>query len=182
MVFRRSKRWRTARNLVRSLVLPPAAVCNVSPMRATLLAHRGSLTVSGLTARLAGINEAGAKLLAEKWGASAGALAHVSTGRALKVDELADMEWKFGVTSATHELQTVCSPHCCSCALIILRVTDSPFPLMQVGNTFLQLQLTIDRGGGIKEGRHMELTLPQFYQFLMQMEKAKSQLDFMAAE
>ncbi len=58
-------------------------------------------------------------------------------------------------------------------------MTSATHELQSVGNTFLQLKLSIDRGG-VKGSRHMELTLPQFYQFLMQMEKAKSQLDFMA--
>ncbi len=42
--------------------------------------------------------------------------------KTLKVNELVDMEWRFGVTAANDELQ-------------------------QVGKVFLQLKLTIDRGG-----------------------------------
>ena len=103
-----------------------------------------------------GLRDSAAQLLAQKWNSSRGGLAHVSTGRTLRVNELVDMEWKFGVTASSHELQTV-------------------------GSTFLQLRLVIDKGGGERESKLMEPTLPQFYQFLMQMEKAKSQLDFLTA-
>nr|ACI68902.1 COMM domain-containing protein 7 [Salmo salar] len=62
-----------------------------------------------------------------------------------------DMEWKFGVTVGTSELQ-------------------------KVGNTFLQLKLVI-RKGNSTENVYMELTLPQFYNFLHEMERAKASMD-----
>ena len=53
--------------------------------------------------------------------------------------------------------------------------------LEAVGATFLQLKLVIDKGAGDTEDVHMELTLPQFYEFLGQMEKAKSHVDMLSA-
>jgi len=64
----------------------------------------------------------------------------------LAANQLVDMEWKFGVTAASSELNAV-------------------------GRCFLQLKLVIDRGDK-KEDVLMELTLPQFYQFLQQMQTA----------
>ena len=83
------------------------------------------------------------------------------------MNELVNMEWKFGVTASSNDLESV-------------------------GNTFLQLKLVINKGGhggdkddkddsnnnNNKEVVYMELTLPQFYNFLAEMEKAKSTIDF----
>jgi len=61
------------------------------------------------------------------------------------------MEWKFGVTASSSELS-------------------------HLGQCFLQLKLVLNKGGK-KENVLMELTLPQFYKFLAQMEAAKRQCD-----
>jgi len=67
--------------------------------------------------------------------------------KTLTVNELVDMEWKFGVTASSSELN-------------------------QVGTCFLQIKLVIDRGNNKLENVLMELSLPQFYQFLQQMQTA----------
>ncbi|KAF2074158.1 hypothetical protein CYY_004529 [Polysphondylium violaceum] len=77
-------------------------------------------------------------------------------GNSLSVNQVLDMQWRFGVTTATSEN------------------TSSK----QQSSTFLQLKLVLDKGDNIKEDVHMELTLPQFYQFLKEMEKAKSSLEY----
>jgi COMM domain containing 7 len=41
------------------------------------------------------------------------------------------------------------------------------------------MKLTIDRGEGL-QNVYMELSLEQFYQFMVQMEKAKAYLDFVS--
>lgn len=74
-------------------------------------------------------------------------------GNTLVVNQVVDMSWRFGVTTASDELQ-------------------------KVGSTFLQLKLVLDKGNDQKENVHMELTLPQFYQFLNDMEQAKANLDY----
>lgn len=65
--------------------------------------------------------------------------------------QLVDIEWKFGVTCASSE-------------------SDQP-----VGKTFLQLKLVLNRkNDGTYENLYLELSLPQFYDFLANMEKAKA--------
>lgn len=71
----------------------------------------------------------------------------------LKVNPLIDMQWRFGVTAANSEIR-------------------------HLGATFLQMLLTLDLGNSHQKV-HLELTLPQFYEFLAQMEKAKAMCDFL---
>ncbi|XP_067227136.1 COMM domain-containing protein 7 isoform X1 [Chanodichthys erythropterus] len=78
-------------------------------------------------------------------------LSRLAVGQTLMVNQLVDMEWKFGVTVGTSELQ-------------------------KTGNIFLQLKLVI-RKGNTTENVYMELTLPQFYNFLHEMERAKASMD-----
>ena len=40
----------------------------------------------------------------------------------------------------------------------------------------MQLKLVLNKGSGL-ESHYMELTLPQFYEFIHEMEKAKASLD-----
>lgn len=65
------------------------------------------------------------------------------------------MEWKFGVTAGTSDKN-------------------------QVGHSFLQLKLIIDKGNNETEAVCMELTLPQFYSFLHEMEKARADLELLS--
>jgi hypothetical protein len=55
-------------------------------------------------------------------------------------------------------------------------VTAANDELAQVGKVFLQLKLVVDRGDGVRETVPMELTLPQFYAFLQELQKAQVQL------
>ncbi len=74
-------------------------------------------------------------------------------------------------------------------------MTAADSDMKKVGNTFLQLKLVLDKGVGTEEvfmGKFLytadlvnslkffftELTLPQFYSFLHQMEKAKASLEY----
>lgn len=68
------------------------------------------------------------------------------------INNLVDFDWRFGVISGSSELK-------------------------QVGSTFLQLQLLVDKGNGERENLYMELSLSQFYSFLHEMERAKTSLD-----
>eukprot|EP00301_Raphidiophrys_heterophryoidea_P019109 c4088_g1_i1.p1 GENE.c4088_g1_i1~~c4088_g1_i1.p1 ORF type:complete len:217 (-),score=52.90 c4088_g1_i1:63-668(-) len=68
----------------------------------------------------------------------------------VSVNELVDMEWKFGVTASNGELN-------------------------KVGNTFLQMKLAVDKGDH-NENVYAELSLPQFYSFLAEMERANAAL------
>lgn len=101
-----------------------------------------------------GLSESKADYFAEQWKTNLGALSRSALGQTLMVNQLVDMEWKFGVTAASSELD-------------------------KVGNTFLQLKLVINTGNGTTNS-YMELTLPQFYSFLHEMEKAKASLEYLS--
>ena len=89
------------------------------------------------------------------WKRRAVDLARALSAQSLSVNSLVDMEWKFGVTASSDEME-------------------------QVGATFLQLRMCINKGeGGAPEVVTMEMTLPQFYAFLSTMEQAKSHLDYL---
>lgn len=65
--------------------------------------------------------------------------------------QLVDIEWRFGVTCAS----------------------DSD---PKIGKTFLQLKLVLQKDNKIQK-IHLELSLPQFYDFLAQLEQAKLSID-----
>lgn len=98
-----------------------------------------------------GLNEDKASHFSDQWKAHYPVLSRLAVGQTLMVNQLVDMEWKFGVTVGTSELQ-------------------------KVGNIFLQLKLVV-RKGNSTENVYMELTLPQFYNFLHEMERAKASMD-----
>jgi len=77
-----------------------------------------------------------------------------SLKQTLSMNQLVDMEWKFGVTAASSETN-------------------------KVSNSFLQLKLVVNKGN-VRENVYMELTLPQFYSFLHEMEKARASLEIMS--
>jgi len=88
-----------------------------------------------------------------QWKKALLSLSQSSLGKTLMVNQLVLPEWKFGITAANKDLK-------------------------DVGSTYMQLKLILDRGDGKKEFEYVEMTLPQFYQFFATMEKAKAQLDF----
>ncbi|XP_046895961.1 COMM domain-containing protein 7 [Hypomesus transpacificus] len=98
-----------------------------------------------------GLNEEKATNFSQQWSVHYAVLSKLAVGQTLMVNQLVDMEWKFGVTVGTSEIQ-------------------------KLGNIFLQLKLVI-RKGNSTENVHMELTLPQFYNFLHEMERAKASMD-----
>ena len=50
----------------------------------------------------------------------------------------------------------------------------------KVGAAFMQFKFVLNKGNGTQENIHVEMTLPQFYEFVHQMEQAKTHLDFFA--
>ncbi|KAM4610129.1 COMM domain-containing protein 7 isoform 1-T3 [Polymixia lowei] len=98
-----------------------------------------------------GLNEDKAAHFSEQWGVHYAVLSRLAIRQTLMVNQLVDMEWKFGVTVGTSEIQ-------------------------KVSNIFLQLKLVI-RKGNSTENVYMELTLPQFYNFLHEMERAKASME-----
>ncbi|XP_063819555.1 COMM domain-containing protein 7 isoform X2 [Pseudophryne corroboree] len=95
-----------------------------------------------------GLDEEKAGCFADEWSSDAAVLTHLAVGRTLNINQLVDMEWKFGASSE----------------------------LEKAGSIFLQLKMVIKRGHQL-EPVYVELTLPQFYSFLHEMERAKSSLE-----
>ncbi|XP_008046358.2 COMM domain-containing protein 7, partial [Carlito syrichta] len=98
-----------------------------------------------------GLSEEKATYFAEKWKQNAPSLARWAIGQTLMINQLIDMEWTFGVTSGSSELE-------------------------KVGSIFLQLKLVVKKGNQT-EHLHLELTLPQFYNFLHEMERVRASME-----
>eukprot|EP00008_Paramoeba_atlantica_P011850 CAMPEP_0201490606 /NCGR_PEP_ID=MMETSP0151_2-20130828/26668_1 /ASSEMBLY_ACC=CAM_ASM_000257 /TAXON_ID=200890 /ORGANISM="Paramoeba atlantica, Strain 621/1 / CCAP 1560/9" /LENGTH=201 /DNA_ID=CAMNT_0047876609 /DNA_START=37 /DNA_END=642 /DNA_ORIENTATION=- len=84
------------------------------------------------------------------WNAKVDDLYDVAVAQSLKVNELVDMEWSFGVAASCKEVK-------------------------KLGSAFLRVKLVLNRGGKIQTV-FMEMTLPQFYEFIHEMEKAQASL------
>ncbi|XP_063489889.1 COMM domain-containing protein 7 isoform X2 [Symphalangus syndactylus] len=72
-----------------------------------------------------GLSEEKATYFSEKWKQNAPTLARWAIGQTLMINQLIDMEWKFGVTSGSSELE-------------------------KVGSIFLQLKLVVKKGNQIE--------------------------------
>ncbi|CAM1327077.1 COMMD7 (predicted) [Pycnogonum litorale] len=102
-----------------------------------------------------GLSDDKAESFSSKWNEKLSVMSKAALSQTLTVNQLVDIDWKFGVTAASSELN-------------------------KVGNTFLQLKLIINKGGTENENVFMELSLPQFYSFLHEMEKAKASLEYLS--
>jgi len=102
-----------------------------------------------------GLPEDKANVVALKWKQSFIELSRTAIGQTLNVNELLDIDWRFGVTASNSDLS-------------------------EVGKTFLQLKLVLNKGNK-RENVHMELTIPQFYEFLHEMEIAKQNIEYFTA-
>lgn len=98
-----------------------------------------------------GLSDEKASYFAEQWKINTPALTRLTLGQTLMINQLVDMEWKFGVTAGSSELQ-------------------------KVGSIFLQLKLVVKKGNK-NENVYIELTLPQFYNFLHEMERVKTSME-----
>jgi hypothetical protein len=101
-----------------------------------------------------GLKPAKAGTLSEIWIQKFSALSQSMIDRTLVFNEVVDMEWKFGVSASSDELNSV-------------------------GACFLQLKLVINRNNHLEDVL-MEMTLPQFYKFLQQMQNASRQCDLLS--
>merc|ERR1712228_192676 len=102
-----------------------------------------------------GLHEAQANVFSELYDARLPELRSAAIESTLSVNQLVDLQWKFGVTAASSDIQLV-------------------------GNTFLQMKWTVKGEDGKLETICMELSLPQFYKFLHEMEKAKASMEMLA--
>ncbi|NWU89557.1 COMD7 protein, partial [Upupa epops] len=98
-----------------------------------------------------GLSEEKATYFAEQWKVNSPALIRLAVDQTLMINQLIDTEWKFGVTAGSSELE-------------------------KVGSIFLQLKLVVKKGNQL-ENVYIELTLPQFYSFLHEMERVKTSLE-----
>ncbi|XP_032618289.2 COMM domain-containing protein 7 isoform X1 [Chelonoidis abingdonii] len=98
-----------------------------------------------------GLSEEKASYFAEQWKLNSPTLTRLAVGQTLMINQLIDMEWKFGVTAGSSELE-------------------------KVGSIFLQLKLVVKTGSQM-DHVYVELTLPQFYSFLHEMERVKTTLE-----
>lgn len=115
-------------------------------------AQRG-LTADQLEAELcsAGVSEALSAAAGRSW-SLLGAEAHRAlSASAIDASRLVDAEWTFGVTASSSDHSAV-------------------------GTTYVQLRLAVAGPRGL-EYEHMELSLPRFYEFVHDLERAKAQLD-----
>jgi hypothetical protein len=101
-----------------------------------------------------GLAEDKAKYVAKLYKKNVVALSRAVVGRTLQVNHLTDMEWRFGVVSGSSELR-------------------------KAGSTFLQMKMTVNNGAE-SEDVWTELTLPQFFEFMKEMHKAKASLDLLS--
>ncbi|XP_058541258.1 COMM domain-containing protein 7 isoform X1 [Neofelis nebulosa] len=138
------------RSIVKSLLLVPNG------------ALKKSLTADQVRADYItlGLSEEKATYFSEKWKQNAPTLARWAIGQTLMINQLIDMEWKFGVTSGSSELEKVGS--------IFLQLFISSF--------FNQLKLVVKKGNQT-ENLYIELTLPQFYSFLHEMERVRASME-----
>ena len=102
-----------------------------------------------------GLSEDSAAAVARQWHSHSLLLSRVIADQTLTANKLVDMDWRFGVSPSSSELQ-------------------------EVGQTFLELRLQVDKGGGHREATTMQLSLPQFYDFIQEMEKAKASMEFLS--
>ncbi|XP_054752386.2 COMM domain-containing protein 7-like [Lytechinus pictus] len=130
------------RNVVKSLLAVPYS------------AVRKNLSPSDLKEDFVnlGLSKEKAGYVSNEWKRNLVGLSRSAVGQTLMVNQLVDMEWKFGVTAASSELQ-------------------------QVGSTFIQMKLVVNKGNKT-ENVYMELSVPEFYSFLHEMEKAKASLEY----
>eukprot|EP00698_Gefionella_okellyi_P003018 TRINITY_DN12843_c0_g1_i1.p1 TRINITY_DN12843_c0_g1~~TRINITY_DN12843_c0_g1_i1.p1 ORF type:complete len:200 (-),score=32.94 TRINITY_DN12843_c0_g1_i1:335-910(-) len=133
------------RNLAKSLV---------SVLRVLVRSNATSTTVQE-TLNSNGLDADKAATVGSMWAQNTTAYSVSQISQTLAVNELLDMEWSFGVTASTSELQ-------------------------QAGVTYLRLKLVLDKGTQ-KENVYLELPLAQFFQFLHEMEKVKVTLDALSA-
>ncbi|XP_014776924.1 COMM domain-containing protein 7 [Octopus bimaculoides] len=102
-----------------------------------------------------GLSQEKAEYLTEQWKKNMASLSATALGQTLMVNQLVDMDWKFGVTLSSSELS-------------------------KVGNTFIQLKLVVSNGKGELNTIYMELSLQQFYSFLHEMERAKASMEMLS--
>ncbi|GFQ77095.1 COMM domain-containing protein 7 [Trichonephila clavata] len=102
-----------------------------------------------------GMSEHQVDLFSKWWEKVRSSLVQTTAAETVPINPLIDIEWKFGVSSASSQLNTV-------------------------GNVFLQMKLEVDQGNGRTKIVCFELQLSEFYSFLHEMERARASLDYLS--
>lgn len=90
-----------------------------------------------------GLSEEKADWLCSQWKANLIPLSRIAAGQTLTVNQLVDMEWRFG--GRTMLLIDILHAHV---HVHAHAVTATNSDMQKVGNTFLQLKLVLDKGVG----------------------------------
>jgi len=103
----------------------------------------------------AGLNHSVSSVVVQAWKEKLVDITSVLLSEATTNRRLIDMDWSFGVTAASDDISNV-------------------------GKTFLQLKLILERDASTEgcDVIFMELSLEQFYQLLASMEKCKAYIDY----
>ncbi|KAF8783195.1 COMM domain-containing protein 7 [Argiope bruennichi] len=102
-----------------------------------------------------GMSEDQIDVFSKQWEKVHSSLIQTTAADTIPINPLIDMEWKFGVSSASSQFNTI-------------------------GNVFLQMKLEIDQGNGRTKTVCFELQLSEFYAFLHEMERARASLDYLS--
>jgi len=113
--------------------------------------HGSSLKVVAEDLKKLGAKDAVIQAVGVLWKEHLPALSHSFAEASLEVNKLEDVEWRFGVAAGS---------------------SDKAIS----GAAFIEMKLKI-RQGDESVVRYMELSLPQFYEFVHQMERAKAVLE-----
>lgn len=92
----------------------------------------------------------------QSWDSSQGRISASLLAKTLKAKRLVDLDWTFGVTASTSEMD-------------------------QVGSAFLQLKMTLDTGDNTTQDEYLELSIDQFFSFLSSLEQCKKFLDLVSS-
>ena len=93
-----------------------------------------------------GLSEDKAEWFCAQWKNNLPSMSRIAAGQSLTVNQLLDMEWRFGGKERQHLDQ-----HLVSHSSIAHAVTATNSDMKKVGNTFLQLKLVLDKGIGTEE-------------------------------
>jgi COMM domain containing 7 len=104
---------------------------------------------NGIASQLSGV-------ISNRWTERRREITSSLIGRIISANKLVDMDWSFGVTVASSDMD-------------------------QVGKTYIQLKLTTEEGNYARQVHFVELSVDQFYQFLGALESCKKYLVYLSA-
>lgn len=98
------------------------------------------------------VSDTHAQKFCQKWKVSAGKMQTKLLVSSIKGKKLVEFDWKFGVTASSSELR-------------------------KVGTCFIQMKFSVEGADRKRQDYMTEMSLPQFYDFMHDVEKAKINLE-----